>query len=338
MLDGELIREALTASYGLRVTAVVQMKSVYGVVCAGEHRTPGFVWKFASGSDTAARLEALAPVLAKLRRGGIAAAGPLRNRSGDLLTTLPDGRQGYLQPWLRGRHADYADRSQRLAVLRTVGRVHRLTAAAITAVPAALCTPHPLARKLMWKRETLQRVWPDLAAHCPQAIADQVALFAAADAACQALARAAPAVAFCHRDLAPHNVLCRGTALAPALIDFDLAAFDDPLTDLVQVVNHFVFLGRPAPGDLREMVDVYRQAAGGNGYRKEVLWALLGFPDLLVRAAAEWVKAGCPPARRWRVVAVLQKERARRRVWATDRPPGLVQPFAPLRSVPSEIY
>lgn len=332
MIDRADLSDLLEMRYGIRVSAVTQRKSVYGIVSADQRR---FVWKFASWRDDEMRLRCLVELAERLRPCAIPVSTPLPSQDGMLLTRLGDGTGGYLLPWLPGRHVNLKHRQQRVSALATVAHLHVCTHRWPALYSGHLYPSAWMGAKLRLKRTTLRRLWPVARQQHPalERIEDDV--FAVVDDCVRQMENpftaypwqphVAEDVAFCHRDLAPHNLLwTRGPAAT--LIDFDLSGADDPLSDVVQLANHIVFVADPAPGWLDELVAVYKRIRPLTSDREEQLWRLLKFPDILIRTLAEWGKADFSPDWRQRINFAIEKEQVRWRVWAADYPQSSHRP------------
>lgn len=326
--DTEL-RELLASLYGIEVKETVRLKSVIGVTAQSGER---YIWKPALGDPqlTTLRLEMVHRVSRLLWTRGFTAAFPIQNRRREWLSETGPGTYGYLQPWLAGRHINLGSLQERLSAMATVGYLHRLSLGWPLHDWATFCGPQ-LVTKVSAKRQACLRVWPMVTGRCSELAADQTALLAELEAGYQAVVwlseltssgpstASDPVLVFCHRDLAPHNLLWTDDGLDVSLIDFDLAGVDHPFTDVVQLANHTLSLTEPKPGLFRDLVSVHRRTAGWPAQVEPIIWQLFRFPDLLIRALVEWVNAGCPGTGKAKVIAAIDKERVRRQVWARDR-------------------
>lgn len=312
----------LRLAYGLEVEAVVRMKTVTGLV---DTRGRRWVWKRVAGRSQEPRLRAMAFVSAYLAALGIPFAGPVPNRAGAYLTRLGGGETGHLQPWLPGRHADYTQRQERLSAVATLAAMHRAARGSRICADPALYRG-TLYQKLWLKRRLLETLWPQAEAWVPvlRGLREEVL-----DAADGALAAVHPGVSgpgnrpwermtFCHRDVAPHNLLWQGDGPL-AVIDFDLAGVDDPLVDVMQVSNHAIFLGAPLRGHFAELVEVYTRGYPLSSNGEQALWRVLGFPDILARAVAEWARtdaAGGEPRPTLRLVHAVRRQAEHLQAWS----------------------
>lgn len=301
------------------MVSVIQMKTVWGVLCQGGSR---FIWKPASAEMSPARLYALHSVIHALQAMGNQLAGPLTNRQGGVWSVLRDGTEGYLQPWFTGRHVDVGNKQERLSTLATVAHFHH-HAASLQVQHGPELYRMTLYDKIHMKANTLRAIWPNLKVAVPgvseiEPVLGEV-MEDVADAQHAFLDGCAgvPPLTFCHRDLAPHNVLYNGLHNL-SLIDFDQAGMDDPLIDVIQWSNHTVFLAGAERQHFTDMVAVYARALSLSTARQQLLWRLLRFPDILIRTASEWVKAGCPANKRHRLIHAIKREQRRWEIWAQD--------------------
>lgn len=281
-----------------------------------------YIWKRLQSPGALARFSAVAGVVAYLKSRGIHAAGPIPTKSGRLTCTVShsvangtvglnvgigtdgNGKVGYLQPWLNGKHVDLAERTERLEALSTISAMHLATPVgeALTqgmpSSPVEYPLPSLLAERLHKKHALLRSMWPRLIAAVPAARPLFDIVFAGVDAALSAvspfpeLGRSVMRRCWCHRDLAPHNMLWDGHSVA--LIDFDLAAPDDPLGDVAQVCNHALALGVVSGSEWMDMAHYYAESTNLSQPERTRLWHLLRFPDTLARAVSDWAQGGFP--------------------------------------------
>ncbi|QSO46246.1 aminoglycoside phosphotransferase family protein [Alicyclobacillus mengziensis] len=293
-------------NYGLEVAVFRRLRSVLGLVTKNGER---YIWKTVQSSGALERLSEVSRLVLRLRSFGIRAAGPIPTNSGKLTCTFHEVTGsvaiGYLQPWLNGRHVDLSKRIERLAALSTIFAMHRAT---LLGDIHGQGMPHDLfefpstsllAKRMYAKHELLRDVWLRLVRRFRAAEPIKETVFGGMVAA---LAAAWPVPEFgrpvmmrhcwCHRDLAPHNMLWDGHSVA--LIDFDLAAPDDPLGDAVQVCNHALSLGAVDETEWVEMALHYADVGNLSGWERTRLWNLLRFPDTLARAVSEWAQTGFP--------------------------------------------
>jgi Ser/Thr protein kinase RdoA (MazF antagonist) len=319
-LEGqEALFAGLTHGYGLRVQSLIGMKTVTGVLCQDGSR---YIWKPASPGTTVERLRAIQHVTEQLEVRGVSLAGPLPNRWGSLLTALQTGAQGYLQPWFSGRHMNIRDRQEKLSGLAALAHLHCSLPPLDMADVPALYRP-TLYDKMFLKTESLRNIWPRVQSAVPMLSDVEAELFVVVEDVLEAIQThlhswvGHPVQRFCHRDVAPHNVLWDGDCRV-SFVDFDQAGLDDPLIDVIQWSNHAVFLNGGQDGHFHDIVKVYSDCSMLSAERRELLWRLLRFPDIFIRAASEWVRAGCPPDQRHRLIHAIHKEQNRWAVWQRD--------------------
>ncbi|GMA51918.1 hypothetical protein GCM10025857_32750 [Alicyclobacillus contaminans] len=311
-INPQQLIDALVAQYGLYVRGLVRMRTVYGIVADTHER---FVWKCVHPEavvPASERLTVQRQVCDAMAGMGIAAAGPVRNARGDWLTYLPDGTVGYLQPWLSGRALMASNKSERLRAVAVLGVLHRVVRV-LRLSPRPLLQRQPLPEKLTWKRAFLEQLFerPD----CPIPASERAQLLMAAERARASLADVR-LWQYCHRDAAPHNFLVQPNG-AVAVIDFDESGWDHPWIDIMQCINHGLHFAEPAAGDFRDAVTVYLRNSGGVREDGQRLYALFGFPELLVRAGAAWLRQ--PNARTARQLRrAFHLERWRRRILEVD--------------------
>ncbi len=319
-LSAEALRE-LESAYGISIAATVQRRTVIGLCAENGHC---YMWKEVSQRESEERLADLREVLVALEGNHIRVAPPIANRFGRVRVYLPSANaSGFLQPWLAGRHANYNDLQETVRVIKEVARMHRTLSADEWRNRRTLTRGH-LRQRLQNKRRALEVIWrtavvsyPSLATIepvCRQRMDTVLAAYSTSLAQMSVWP-----MSFCHRDLAPHNVLLN-TRGEVQLIDFDQAGLDDPLHDILQILNHVIFLHPLRPGELRELVDVYVESGQLSKARSRMLWRLLSWPENLGRSLVEWAKRGYSQEDLPRVSFAVQKEMARFRLLATDSP------------------
>ncbi|MCF8565209.1 aminoglycoside phosphotransferase family protein [Alicyclobacillus tolerans] len=316
MVDTQALAAALMTHYGLEVSSIVIMRTVYGVVTRGSEK---YIWKFVRGGESVQRLLSLQPALDYLAQFEIDNAGPIATLHGERIAYLKDGTVGYLQPWLPGRHVNLGERQERLMAVATIAHMHRSFAQVKAAgvLPVELPTPGgQLPARLRAKQVALRRSFAVAKTQFPDLAEVEQQIFSAADSVADLFAQPyfLPEDGYkvlCHRDLAPHNMLWHDRKIA--LIDFDRAGLDDPFTDFMQIANHSLFSCTPESSHFADMVAVYTRIHPLSERRLNKLWQLLYFPDVLIRTLAEWVKNGCPDEKRDRLIAAVQSEQQR---WA----------------------
>ncbi|WP_206831743.1 aminoglycoside phosphotransferase family protein [Alicyclobacillus fructus] len=304
-MDASDIAHLVRVGYGLDVDAVVQKRTVWGIVAG----TTRYILKRARPQDSEERLRALADILKRYPCVGVEAAFPLETVRGTMRVSGADGAWYYLQPWLEGRHVDVSDEAERLAVTRALARAQR---AAQPGVAVDVLKYGALRDKWRAKLQLLERLQAvpadrDLAGSLRRIHARARSVYA------QYEEEPVRPAAFCHRDLAPHNVLT-----APGgrvmFIDFDHAGFDDPFSDPVQWVSHVAYLVPLCADAYRRLWMAYAQAAGLDEAGLVSLLKLGAWPDIALRALAEVFRAGQPEARMWRLRYALRCEEDRARM------------------------
>ncbi|WP_067619632.1 phosphotransferase [Alicyclobacillus acidiphilus] len=319
MLADATFVEAIGQSYDIRVRAIVRKRSVIGII-ADQGR---YIWKPSLPADSEARLLALRNMKRVYETTDVRCALPLPARGGTMLVKLPNGDRGYLQPWIAGRHVQVDHAVERLAAMRSLAVVH---------VAAQHCG-HPgwtqlrrgtLLQKLRAKERAVLRVWPlaeeaqpllrpwrsHLVRWMQEVLDDYQSSLPKSEAAW--LARSS----FCHRDLAPHNLLVdeRGRI---GWIDFDHAGYDDILSDPIQFMSHAMFLANLSEDAYCDMLDTYVACANLSADQRVLLFRLAEWPDILVRTILEWVRGGCQKAGEAKLLYALMCERRRRRYHQT---------------------
>lgn len=273
-----------------------------------------YIWKTLKVTTPPSRVVELLQFTKWLSELGFRVPIPLLTVRGVTLCQTPDGRggyeTGYLQPWLGGSHLSLSDDRERRAALSTVAHLHQATA-----VNAKGYVPSLLSLRLRRKYDLLARMWPKLVTALPDYGELAGILFKGAQRAILAAERGNVRDArlpdlrrsWCHRDLAPHNILWDGETVG--LIDFDLAAPDDPLTDVVQLCNHALVLDAVDQYGWHEMGRQYATEASLSEGQEQRLWDLLWFPDFLLRSLTEWMNSGNfdETAPLWRAIEVEHK-------------------------------
>ncbi len=313
LIDKATLVAALAESYQIEVASVIELRTVCGIVTSDGKK---YIWKcLRSDARDGVRLGVQKYVARALCLHGLPAPEPLVNRYGRLVTPV-ENQIGYLQPWLDGQPVDPVDRADRLRAAAALGWFHTVSSSLAVPMQRQLLRGSLLS-KLVLKRNFLLQVWDRLKEGCPLLAAEEVPLFAAANEAIAAAEQPASLI-YTHRDAAPHNLLIQEGRVA--IIDFDEAGLDNPLLDILQLANHGIVLGALAPGYFRELADVYCRNHVLSEPRRQVLWNLFKFPDVLVRSAAEWAKQGWAADYVRQVRWAAQLERLRRQVLQEDAP------------------
>ncbi|WAH38416.1 phosphotransferase [Alicyclobacillus dauci] len=290
--------QAVSRWYGIDARAIVRRRTVQGIVAVDGSR---YIWKPLSLRDDEERLAALAGLQDVFAESDTATALPLPTRDGHFIVRFSDQQGGgYLQPWLSGRHVEVAVRRERLAVIRSIARIQRSS--------QRLGFPHwsrlqrgTLLQKLRLKERAFSKIWTTLESeYAPlrawksklqrqmQTVLQRYTAYLA-----EHQGQIKTHFAFCHRDLAPHNVLFQPNK-GVAWIDFDHANYDDMLHDVMQFISHTTFLAQLSSEDFREMIDTYVEESEMSRDRTNLLWTLSAWPDILVRTLMEWYRNGCP--------------------------------------------
>lgn len=314
-IDDAELASALLASHGLRIASIVRKRTVQGVIAEDGTRV---IWKPLTPRDDEARLNALAAMTSCYQSAGARVALPLAGIDGQsFIVRLDDGHAGYVQPWLNGRHIDVAHRGERLEVLTSLARVQRASQTQLMPMYSHL-QRGTLFGKLRAKKRAIERVWDDAARVCDLLLPWKTSIFKRMEYVLRTYDRhvANPQrewrkeTAFCHRDLAPHNVLyLPGDAIG--WIDFDHAGYDDMLSDAMQFISHALFLAPLTDATYRELFDVYGETARLSPEQTALLYTLSLWPDVLIRTLIEWVQSGFRPDGQVKLEYALQCERKR---------------------------
>ena len=301
-------------SYRLDVRAVLPLRSVVGLLTAQGR----FMCKRYDSADglSADHLLAIGELKQELAAQGICPA--LRETvDGRLAQPVPGGLVT-VEPWQRGRHADFRAAGERRAAAQAVARLHKVR----VRLPFALRHPPTLLQKLAYRLDEASqaardggvpglsraewRRWRDAASRALRELpAEAIGRLTAQD-------RSKGIV--CHRDLAPHNILM--DAGAPArLIDFDLAGCDSPLYDLFQLYGHMTYSAPHEERAFFDMIDAYVRIADLSDEHIAVLRALRGYPAQLLREVGDSSRAVSARARtraatRVRYAAAIEARRA----------------------------
>ncbi|AEJ44145.1 aminoglycoside phosphotransferase family protein [Alicyclobacillus acidocaldarius] len=303
-MDAGEMADLVRRAYGIEAEAIVHKRTVWGIV-AGTSR---YILKRARPQDSEERLRALADVLRHYPRFGVAAASPLETARGTMRVSDGRGAWYYLQLWLEGRHVDASDESERLAVTRALARAQR--AAPTQGVLRALQTA-TLRDKWRAKLQLLERL---KAVTADAEMAELLRRIAArARAVYASYVEGARPLAFCHRDLAPHNVLV-GPGGTVMFIDFDHAGYDDPFADPIQWVSHVAYLVPLCSRSYQRLWLAYAQEAELHEEHLVSLVRLGAWPDMALRALAEAFRGGQSASRMWRLRYALRREEERARL------------------------
>lgn len=298
----EAAMKELAHAYGLRIRAVLPLRSVVGIVTdSGKWMCKRYTQM--QGMDRE-RLLAVAEVKEQLAASGVGPAY-LRTQTGESVWSY-GGDPVTMEPWLPGRHADFSQAGERLAAVQAVARLH----AARVCAPYALQHPPTLLQKLAYRLERADeaaqsgaligltsdewRLWRTRAQEVLRSLPIREIAKLTADDRARGV--------YCHRDLAPHNVLIRPGSPA-RLIDFDLSGVETPVYDLHQLFGHIAYAASGVPDVQTRLLDAYARLAPLTDAHIRVLHALEPFPALLLRELGE--------ARQARGRRGLQRARAR---------------------------
>ncbi|MCY0877226.1 MAG: phosphotransferase [Firmicutes bacterium] len=282
----EAAMNELASAYGLRIRAVLPLRSVVGLI------TDTGKWMCKRYAPTQGmdreRLIAVAAVKEQLAKSGVGPAY-LHTLAGESIWSY-EGDPVTVEPWLAGRHADFSVLSERIAAIQAVARLH----AARVQSPYVLQHPPTLLQKLAYRLERADEAvqagrlvglteaeWQKWRKYALETL-HQLPIRDIADVTNVDRRRGI----YCHRDLAPHNVLiCSG---APArLIDFDLSGVETPVYDLHQLFGHIAYAAPGLPDVQGPMLDAYARLAPLTQRHQHVLRALDAFPALLLRELGE---------------------------------------------------
>jgi CotS family spore coat protein len=275
----------LERAYDVRIEAVIHMRSVVGIRADGR----SWIVKNLGSSVYPKRVHAIAKALEQLHRQGTPVCPILRNQSGRFFTQSA-GNLYIVQPWIEGRHVDFRHPEERMKAVQAIGTMHSRPVVLSKKWSDLLQMPalnekywHRLRRcqkilqthKTTWSRLLDQAAWNRIEQQALQSIHSLKKRLLASN-------RSMTTVSFCHRDLAPHNLLI-GPSTKVTLIDFDLAGFDVTMHDLYQVINHTLYLHGWDATDVISIVQTYERTAGMTHRDRELLYELLLFPSLVTR-------------------------------------------------------
>ncbi len=318
----EQLAQNIERIYGIQVDAIVVRRTVYGLV----GKLSRWIWKSAGEQDDEERLQDLARMTHYLSKNGLTCAGPIQSGNGRLIASPYEGaKPGYLQSWIPGRHVEVTNRIERISSIRAIAKLHVLGSADKVQMNRRLQTGRLLSRMKM-KQRTLRSIWITAKEKAPvlgvlesyiwRRITECISTYEAW------LSQYGAPLAFCHRDLAPHNLLWQSNGRQNGLeedgvvsfIDFDHAGFDDPIHDFLQFTSHSLFLADCTARDLQEMADIYTYETKLVAGRVRLLWQLLSWPDILIRNVIEWHRHGYERDKQIRIAHAVQKEEKRRQL------------------------
>lgn len=315
----ESIACILEKHYHFRTAAIIRRRSVFGIVTEDGRR---FVFKPLADRDSEMRLKALAGILPIFQQTDIEAALPIVNCDGNYIVYTPQAgmRAGYLQPWLQGRHVDLSQSEERLCAVQALARIQRKSIE--IGRPSSTVLNHAsLLNKLRVKERVIQRIWSDAQVAYPALAEARDEIFTRMTTAISRYLSsplrqrtiAAQSVAFCHRDLAPHNILWQGNGQV-GFIDFDHASYDDMFHDAMQLMSHSVYLSRLQQDDFDDLLMVYADEVGMSSSKLYLLRDLAVWPDIVIRTVLELCRAGFPRRGKLRVDFALRQDRHKERL------------------------
>ncbi len=306
--------EELGMAYGFQVRALVPMRSVVGVlsdqgrfICKRYHPDKGMSYRHLLG---------VVQVKESLSHHGLVKSyrktidgEPIFAWEGDPVT---------MEAWVKGRHADFRDRRERMVAVQAIARLHRLRIKIPKELYPDTTVLHKMAGRLQKASDAVAtgnligisrkdwNEWRERAVRALQVLSTpKWEDFFLEDKNSGTL---------CHRDLAPHNILIsRGSPAS--LIDFDLAGMDSPVYDLFQLFDHVAYRALPPKGWEAEMIREYEKISPLSPRQKQALALIRTFPSLLLREIADLrgVKNERARARlgtRIRYVRTLEEERS----------------------------
>lgn len=282
----EAAMQELAHAYGLRIRAVLPLRSVVGIVTdAGKWMCKRYLP--AQGMDLE-RLQAVAQVKEQLAAAGVSPAYR-RTQEGDYVWSYA-GDPVTVEPWVPGRHADFAKLAERVAAIQAIARLH----AARVRAPYVLQHPPTILQKLAYRLERAdeaaqagrlvglsERQW----GQWRQMAQDVLRSLPIRDIARLTAEDRAKGV-YCHRDLAPHNVLIDPGSPA-RLIDFDLSGVESPIYDLHQLFGHIAYAAPAVHDESQRLLEAYARLAPLTDRHVRILRALEPFPTLLLRELGE---------------------------------------------------
>ncbi len=320
--EADWLAENIAHIYGLDIIAIVERRTVYGLV--GKQNS--WIWKPAEIQDDEERLYEISRITNYFGRQGLSWGNPLPSPMGRFIVIPYLGaKPGYLQKWLPGRHIDVTNVLERISAIRAIAKLHVLGASDGLIVNRELNRGR-LLQKMRMKQRALLDVWKvarsaapiltSIESHVWNTITGCISVYESS------LLHQGCNLAFCHRDLAPHNLLWReaddgnlpGNEAAISLIDFDHSGFDDPLHDLLQFTSHTLFLADCNPSELNQMVETYVTEAHLKASQVGLVWRMLSWPDILIRNVVEWSRHGYCQDKQIRIIHAVQREEKRMRL------------------------
>ncbi len=278
--------QELAAAYGFQVRALLPMRSVVGVltdqgrfICKRYHRAKGMSYRHLLGIVQVKESLAHYGLVKSYRK--TVDGEPIFAWEGDPVT---------LEAWVKGRHADFHDRRERMAAVQAIARLHRLRIPIPRELLPDTTVLHKMAGRLQKASEVVaagnligmsRKEWNHWKGRAISAL-QLLSTPKWEDFFLEDKNRGA----FCHRDLAPHNILiARGSPAS--LIDFDLAGMDSPVYDLFQLFDHVAYRALPPKGWEAEMVQEYEKISPLSPHQKQALSLIRLYPSLLLREIAD---------------------------------------------------
>ncbi len=312
--EAEQLINGIRLQYGLDIQGIVERRSVYGLI----GKEVNWIWKPIGEVDDELRLYELASMTNHISQQGLLCGGPIPSLYGRFISVPYAGaRPGFLQLWLPGRHVNAANTEERRSAIRAIGRLHGLGR---TINLTAFKTLHRggLLSKMKMKMRTMQEVWPQAKERAQILESIEPYIWHTMEQCIfeyeSSVKHNFPAACFCHRDLAPHNLLWNSREsgdFAISIIDFDHSGYDDPIHDVIQFTSHCVFLSDCSASDIEQMVMDYTLEVNLPEERLQLLRHLLSWPDILIRTVVEWCRHGFEPEKKIRVIHAVRKEERR---------------------------
>ncbi|UOF92725.1 phosphotransferase [Fodinisporobacter ferrooxydans] len=301
-------------AYGLKIEAIVEMRSVNGIRADGRN----YIVKNLGSSVAVKRLHALARALEQIYRQGGPVCPILRTNHGRFYTRSQENVY-ILQPWIKGRHVDFTKQNELKAALQAIGRFHSKPVVLANEYARELEIPS-LYEKYAIRLQRCQRTLHNHSQLWSQVLDSALweAMQERAKDSIQSMKEklidhraALLSKSFCHRDLAPHNLMYRSTQKI-TLIDFDLAGFDVSMHDVYQVMNHTMYLHGWHARDILTILDTYDACAGMSSQDRKLLYDLMTFPSLLIREIQDLHKS-------WKAGRIKDPEKIKMRIrWVQE--------------------
>jgi CotS family spore coat protein len=272
-------------SYAFQIEAIIHMRSVVGVRSNGQN----YIVKNLTGSIYPRRIHAIAKGLEQMYRNGAPVCPILRNQDGRFFTRS-GGRLYIVQPWISGRHVDFTVESELSDAVEAIARMHTRPVLLPKEWADELEVPS-LGEKYSLRLNRCQKliqndkhVWKNILDFDTWNQMEQQAIqsIRSIQKKLHLNKRSTATVSFCHRDLAPHNLLFRSPSKV-TLIDFDLSGFDFSMHDLYQVTNHTMYLHGWDESYIKAILETYDREAGITHADSRLFYDLMQFPSLITR-------------------------------------------------------